>query len=184
MRNELLRHQLYKLEEITTMENDGVDFTVDIPDTFLFRFAALVLTPTVQEATADGGEQHPDEDIDLVIHPALSPHKPKSKLGPKTKPTADLSRKFPSPATHPTRQNRAFTTAYLAPGVLGERTRTHGVLGVLGAHCWLLTLGVLGVLGVLGARTLHPRRARRARSRLADSCSSDDMLSKTVRGNR
>jgi len=156
VRNELLRHQLYKLEEITTMENDGVDFTVDIPDTFLFRFAALVLTPTVQEATADGGEQHPDEDIDLVIHPALSPHKPKSKPGPKTKPTADLSRKFPSPATHPTRQKRAFTTAYLAPGVLGERTRTHGVLGVLGAHCWLLTLGVLGVLGVLGARTLAP----------------------------
>ena len=39
------------------MENDGVDFTVGIPDTFLFHFAALVLTPTVQEATADGGEQ-------------------------------------------------------------------------------------------------------------------------------
>jgi len=39
------------------MENDGVDFTMGIPDAFLFHFAALVLTPTVQEATADGGEQ-------------------------------------------------------------------------------------------------------------------------------
>ena len=90
MRNELPRHQLYKLEGITTMENDGVDFTVDIPDAFLFHFAALVLTPTVQEATADAGEQHLDEDdIDLVIRPALSSRKPKSKPGPKTKSTAD-----------------------------------------------------------------------------------------------
>jgi len=98
VRNELLRHQLYKLEGITTMENDGVGFTVDIPDAFLFHFAALVLTPTVQEATADGGEQHPldededeDNNIDLVIRPALSPRKPKPKPGPKRKPTANLS---------------------------------------------------------------------------------------------
>ena len=53
MRNEL---QLYKLEGITTMENDGVDFTVDIP-AFLFHFAALVLTPTVQEATAEAARR-------------------------------------------------------------------------------------------------------------------------------
>jgi len=59
------------------MENDGVDFTVDMPDAFSFHFAALVLTPTVQGAT-DEAEQHPsdeaedaDDNIDLVIRPAL-----------------------------------------------------------------------------------------------------------------
>jgi hypothetical protein len=70
------RVELYKLEGITTMENDGVNFTQNTPDAFLFHFAALVLTPAIQEAT-DEAEQHPsDEDNDnihLVIRPAPSP---------------------------------------------------------------------------------------------------------------
>ena len=52
---------------------------------------------------------------------ALSPRKPKSKPGPKRKPTADLSRKFPPSTTHPTRQKRAFTTAFKF-GVLSYAT--------------------------------------------------------------
>ena len=49
------------------MENDGVNLTADIPDTFLFHFAALVLTlampplRTVQEAI-DGAEDEDEDD--------------------------------------------------------------------------------------------------------------------------
>lgn len=62
--------------------------------------------------------QHPldedrgDDNIGLVICPALSLRKPKFKPGPERKPTPDLSRKFPPPATYPTQQKRAFTTAF------------------------------------------------------------------------
>ena len=53
------------------MENDGVDFTVNMPDAFSFHFAALVLTPTVQGATDEDEAEDADDNIDLVIRPAL-----------------------------------------------------------------------------------------------------------------
>ena len=86
------------------------------PDTFLFRFSALVVTPTSRVQDED---EDPDDNIDLVA--ALSPRKPKSKPGPKRKPTADLSRKFPPSATHPTRQKRAFTAEFKL-GILSYAT--------------------------------------------------------------
>jgi len=93
---------------------------VDIPDAFLFYFAAPVLIPTFQEAT-DDAEQHPlDEDEDEDgLSVQLYPRKPELKPGPK--PTADLSRKFPPPATHPTRQNEsAFKLGVLSYAIYGR----------------------------------------------------------------
>ena len=90
------------------------------PDTVILQFAALVLTPTVQEATGEALDEDEDN-IELAVRPPLTPRKPKSKPGPKRQATADLSRKFPPPATHPTRERRAFTTAYKL-GVLSYAT--------------------------------------------------------------
>ena len=104
------------------MENGGVNFTMsNAPDTVILQFAALVLSPTVQEATGEALDEDEDDNIELVVRPPLSPRKPKSKPGPKRQATADLSRKFPPPATHPTREKRAFTTAYKL-GVLSYAT--------------------------------------------------------------
>src|SRR5258705_5361958 len=104
------------------MENGGVNFTMsNAPDTVVLQFAALVLTPTVQEATGEALDEDEDDNIELVVRPPLSPRKPKSKPGPKRQATADLSHKFPPPATHPTRERRAFTTAFKL-GVLSYAT--------------------------------------------------------------
>jgi hypothetical protein len=103
------------------MENGGVNFIMpNSPDTVVLQFAALALTPTVHEPTEALDEDN-DDNIELVVRPPLSPRKPKSKPGPKRKATADLSRKFPPPATHLTREKRAFTTAFKL-GVLSYAT--------------------------------------------------------------
>jgi len=87
------------------------------PDTIVSQFAALVLALSLQEPTGNV----PDEDIEPLSRPPLSPRKPKSKPGPRRQATADLSRKFPPPATRPTREKRAFTTAFKL-GVLSYAT--------------------------------------------------------------
>ena len=85
----------------------GVNFTMaNSPDTVVLQFAALVLTTTVQEALDE------DEDnIELVVHPPLSPRKPNRS------PARRDRRPYSSRAsflrlTHPTRERRAFTTAF------------------------------------------------------------------------
>ena len=90
--------------------------------TVVLQFTALVLTPRIQEAAREAlDEDELEDDIEPVIRPPLSPCKPKSKPGPKRQATADLSRKFPPPATHLTRERRAFTTAFKL-GVLSYMT--------------------------------------------------------------
>ena len=88
------------------MENARVNFTMSsTPDTVVLQFTALVLTPRIQEAAREAlDEDELEDDIEPVTRPPLSPHKPKSKPSPKRQATADLSRKFPPPATHPTRE--------------------------------------------------------------------------------
>ena len=98
------------------MENGGVNFTMsNTPNTSAveLQFASLILTPQTEEATSEAlNEDELEDDIEPVIYPPLSPCKPKSKPGPKRQATSDLSRKFPPPATHPTRERQAFMTAF------------------------------------------------------------------------
>ena len=171
MRNELLRHQLYKLEEITTMENDGVDFTVDIPDTFLFRFAALVLTPTVQEATADGGEQHPDEDdidqLSIQLYPPINQNR--SQVRRQSRPPtcrASFRRQLhilpgrnehlrlrillpassaSAPAPTASSASSALTAGWSLSACSASSARAPSILGVLGvpAHGWQIVAPVM-----------------------------------------
>ena len=83
------------------------------PDTVTLQFTALILTPIGQEPTTKALDEEEDNDnLDLAVRPPLSPGKPKSKPGQMRQVTADLSRKFPPPATHLTREKRAFTTAF------------------------------------------------------------------------
>ena len=71
-------------ESQAIMENGGVNFTMaNGTDTIVLQFAALVLTPTVQEATGEALDEDEDN-IELAVRPPLSPRKPKSKPGPKS----------------------------------------------------------------------------------------------------
>jgi len=105
------------------MESDGANFSMPTtPDTVALQFAALILTPTVQEPTANALDEEEDNDnLDLAVHPPLSSRKPKSKPGRMRQATADLSRTSPPPAMHLTREKRAFTTAFKL-GVLSYAT--------------------------------------------------------------
>ena len=91
------------------------------PDRVVSQFAALVLTPTIQEPSGKALAEDEYGNIVLVVRPPLSPRKPKSKPGPKRQATADLSREFPPAATHRTREKRALTTAFKL-GVLSYAT--------------------------------------------------------------
>ena len=108
------------------MENGGVNFTMsNTPNNTSvveLQFASLILIPRTEEATGKAlNEDELEDGIEPVIRPPLSPCKPKLKPGPKRQATSDLSRKFPPPATHPTRERRAFTTAFKL-GVLSYMT--------------------------------------------------------------
>ena len=71
--------------------------------TQLYCNSQLSFSPRIQDATREAlDEDELEDDIDPVTRPPLSPRKPKSKPGPKRLATADLSRKFPPQATHPT----------------------------------------------------------------------------------
>ena len=49
------------------MENGGVNFTMaNSPDTVVSQFAALVLTPTIQEATGEALDEDEDN-IELAV---------------------------------------------------------------------------------------------------------------------
>ena len=105
------------------MENCRVNFTMSsTSDTVVLQFTALVLTPRIQEAAREAlDEDKLEDDIKPVTHPPLSPCKPKSKPSPKRQATADLSRRFPPPATHPTQERRVFMTEFKL-GVLSHMT--------------------------------------------------------------
>ena len=83
-------------------------------DTVALQFAALILTPTVQEPTAKALDEEEDNDnLDLAVRLPLSPRKPKSKPGRMKQVTADLLRKFPPPAMYLTHEKQAFMTAFV-----------------------------------------------------------------------
>ena len=105
------------------MESDRANFSMPtMSDTVALQFTALILTPTGQEPTAKALDEEEDNDnLDVAVRPPQSPRKPKSKPGRMRQATAELSHKFPPPATHLTREKQAFTTAFKL-GVLSNAT--------------------------------------------------------------
>jgi len=78
-------------------------------------FAALVRVPLHLRFSYLPRRRRPrwhDDNTLPISHPPLSPRQPKTKPGPRSQATADLSRKFSSSATDRTREKRAFTTAF------------------------------------------------------------------------
>jgi len=74
---------------------------------------ALAPTPTVPEPTGKAWDKDKDNNnIELAVRPPLSPRKRKPTPGRERQTTAELSRKFPSPATRATQEKQAFATVF------------------------------------------------------------------------
>jgi len=80
------------------------------PHTIVSQSATLVLTPSLQLPTGNAPDED-DDNTEPICRPPLSPLNRK-RCPVQGDATADLSRKFPSPATDRTREKRAFTTAF------------------------------------------------------------------------